>query len=43
MKGNGTSWMENAVFWDVLPVALVITGVSEECIASTIRVEKSAS
>jgi hypothetical protein len=35
--------MKNVVFWDVMPVALVTTDVSEERITSIIRVEKSAS
>jgi hypothetical protein len=32
--------MKNAVFWDVLNVALVKTDVSEERIASIIRVTR---
>jgi hypothetical protein len=32
--------MKNAVFWDVMPVALARTGVSGERVALTIRVER---
>jgi hypothetical protein len=32
--------MKNAVFWDVTPVALVRTDVSEERIASIIKVKR---
>jgi hypothetical protein len=32
--------MKNAVFWDVTPLALVRTDVSEERIASIIRVTR---
>jgi hypothetical protein len=32
--------MKNAIFWDDMPCALVRTYVSEECIASIIRVTR---
>jgi hypothetical protein len=32
--------MKNAVFWDVAPLSLVRTDVSEENVASVFRVEK---
>jgi hypothetical protein len=35
--------IKNAVFWDVAPIDLVTTDVSEERIASIFRLEKSAS
>jgi hypothetical protein len=33
--------MKNALYWDVMPVALVITGISEDRIASIIRVKRT--
>jgi hypothetical protein len=32
--------MKNDVFWDMMPVALVRTDISEQLIASIIRVER---
>jgi hypothetical protein len=32
--------MKNVVFWDVTPVDLVRTDVSDECIASNIRMTR---